>query len=102
MSAGTSPQRVLGIDVPDSLVSAWEEWFCPSVQPFPIDGLEFDAPPHGAVAHAAITLGDGWALSKPSQSWSSPRLVWSVRDTILGWRLPGTRLSRHSVRGSGA
>lgn len=271
MTADASPQRVLGIDVPDSLVSAWEEWFSPSVQPFPIDGLEeslvaqlpsrsvtptaevrdtfflysgswrwldeqeFDALPHaarrallsarrrstrpkptvpwpsrlaggglapllawvaagcrpsrhdevpestwercttvlpaaralagtfstegsgancfgtvmaaagvggaaeqwmqagsftdwlsataepvrgpsadvlpgtvllweehGAVAHAAITLGDGWALSKPSQSWSSPRLVWSVRDTILGWRLPGTRLSRHVVRGSGA
>lgn len=52
----------------------------------------------GVVAHAAITIGGGWALSKPSQSWSSPRLVWSVRDTILRWRLPGTKLSRHFLQ----
>lgn len=52
----------------------------------------------GVVAHAAITIGGGWALSKPSQSWSSPRLVWSVRDTILRWRLPRTKLSRHVLQ----
>lgn len=54
----------------------------------------------GEAVHAALTLGDGWALSKPSQSWSSPRLVRSVRETILGWRLPGTRLSRHVLHRS--
>lgn len=50
---------------------------------------------HGKLAHAAITLGDGWALHKPSQSWSSPRLVWSVRRLVNSWRFPSTRLSRH-------
>lgn len=50
---------------------------------------------HGRLAHAAITLGDGWVLNKPSQSWSSPRLVWTVRRLVRSWALPGTRLSRH-------
>lgn len=54
---------------------------------------------HGRLAHAAVTIGGHWALSKPSQSWSSPRLIWSVRETILSWRFPGTRLSRHALRG---
>lgn len=50
---------------------------------------------HGRLAHAAITLGDGWVLNKPSQSWSSPRLVWTVRRLVQSWRFPGTKLSRH-------
>lgn len=49
---------------------------------------------HGRIAHAAITLGNGWVLHKPSQSWSSPRLVWSVRRLVHSWTFPGTRLSR--------
>lgn len=52
---------------------------------------------HGTLAHAAVTIGDGWVLNKPSQSWSSPRLVWATRDLILGWRYPGTRLRRHRL-----
>lgn len=50
---------------------------------------------HGRLAHAAITLGDGWVLHKPSQSWSSPRLVGTVRRLVHSWCFPGTRLSRH-------
>lgn len=52
----------------------------------------------GEVAHAAVTIGDGWVLVKPSQSWSSPRVIWSMRSTIAGWTYPGTRLSRHVLR----
>lgn len=40
----------------------------------------------GALAHAAITFGDGWVLSKPSQSWSSPWLVWPVQHLVYSWR----------------
>ena len=36
-------------------------------------------------------------LSKPSQSWNSPRLVWSVRGAVNGWRFRGTRLSRYQL-----
>lgn len=48
----------------------------------PIEGTAHDGEPgivfvwteHGDLAHATVTVGDGWMLSKPSQSWSSPRL----------------------------
>lgn len=53
---------------------------------------------HGQLAHAAVTLGQGWALHKPSQSWSSPTLVWTVDEVIRAWRLPGTRLTRRRIR----
>ena len=52
---------------------------------------------HGELAHAVVTIGDGWVLNKPSQSWSSPTMVWTVDDVINNWRLPGTRLSRHCL-----
>lgn len=69
----------------------------------PWTGTDRDAAPgtvltwteRGQLAHAAVTIGDGWVLNKPSQSWSSPRLVWSTRDLVQSWRLPGTKLSRH-------
>ncbi|AMD86854.1 hypothetical protein AXF14_03630 [Actinomyces radicidentis] len=51
----------------------------------------------GLAQHAAVTLGDGWALSKPSQAWCSPRAVWSVREAILAARYPGLRLERHRL-----
>ncbi|MFX0537883.1 hypothetical protein ACQBAT_03885 [Ornithinimicrobium sp. Y1847] len=51
----------------------------------------------GELAHAAVTIGDGWTLSKPSQSWSSPRLVWTTRRTISSWTFAGTRLSRRRI-----
>ena len=31
---------------------------------------------HGELAHATVTVGAGWMLTKPSQSWSSPRMIW--------------------------
>lgn len=51
----------------------------------------------GLAQHAAVTLGDGWALSKPSQAWCSPRTVWSVREAIMAARQPGLRLERHRL-----
>lgn len=52
----------------------------------------------GELAHAAVTLGDGWVLNKPSKSWGSPRLVWPVRHLVHHWRFPGARLSRYVLR----
>lgn len=49
----------------------------------------------GLAAHAAVTIGDGYALSKPSQAWCSPRLVWTVRETISAARDRGITLRRH-------
>ena len=73
----------------------------------PVQGTAHDMDPgtvlvwreHGELAHAAVTIGDGWALVKPSQSWSSPRIVRPVREVIMGWRYPGTRPERHRRAG---
>lgn len=52
----------------------------------------------GAVQHSAVTLGDGWALHKPSQGWMSPTKVLSVRDVKYSARTRGHRLHRYKVR----
>ena len=51
----------------------------------------------GLVLHAAVTLGDGWALHKPSQGWMTPRKVLSVRDVKRRARQAGARLSRRTI-----
>jgi hypothetical protein len=51
----------------------------------------------GRVDHGAVTIGDGYALSKPSQAWCSPRAVWTVPETIMAARYPGIRLSRYRL-----
>ena len=51
----------------------------------------------GAVEHAAITIGDGWLLNKPAQTWSTPVAVLSVREGINASRAPGRRLERHTL-----
>ncbi|BDP42867.1 hypothetical protein DAETH_28360 [Deinococcus aetherius] len=53
----------------------------------------------GQVQHTAITLGGGWALHKPSQSWMTPRVVRPTRDLIRWCRAPGWRLHRSRLRG---
>lgn len=51
----------------------------------------------GTATHTAVTLGDGWALNKPSQAWFTPRAVWTVRDVIRLSRERGDRLERHHL-----
>lgn len=51
----------------------------------------------GKPQHAAITIGDGWALEKPSQEWSTPRGILSVDQVISSNRAHGLRLERHRV-----
>jgi len=48
--------------------------------------------------HAAVTLGSGWALEKPSGEWWTPRVVTNVRDIVRSRRSPGQRLERHHIR----
>jgi hypothetical protein len=50
-----------------------------------------------AVQHAAVTLGAGWALHKPSQGWMSPTKVLTVRDAILSARFAGHHLQRRTL-----
>lgn len=49
----------------------------------------------GSPEHAAVTIGDGYVLSKPSQGWFSPRVVWTVQETVAASRYPGVTLSRY-------
>src|SRR5699024_1367460 len=73
----------------------------------PVQGTAHDMDPgtvlawraHGELAHAAVTIGDGWELVKPPQRRSSPTTVRPVRQVITGWRYPGTRPERHRSAG---
>ncbi|WP_328323651.1 hypothetical protein OHA70_31300 [Kribbella sp. NBC_00382] len=49
------------------------------------------------VQHAAVSLGDGYALHKPSQAWSTPRKVRTVGEVRRSTRTAGWRLERHSL-----
>ncbi len=51
----------------------------------------------GLATHAAVTIGGGYCFSKPSQAWCSPRLVWTVRETIAANRYKGQTLSRYML-----
>jgi hypothetical protein len=53
--------------------------------------------PEGLVQHVAVTLGDGWALHKPSQGWMTPVKVLTVAEVLLSARCPGRRLTRRTV-----
>lgn len=49
----------------------------------------------GLAVHAAITIGDGWALEKGSAEWWTPCAVRTVPEVIRAARSPGQRLERH-------
>jgi hypothetical protein len=49
----------------------------------------------GMAEHAAVTIGGGYVLNKPSQAWFSPRVVWTVQETIAASRYRGVTLSRY-------
>ncbi len=52
---------------------------------------------NGTPNHAAVTLGEGWALEKPAQTWWTPRCIVQSRDVIQSTRSPGLRLERHQI-----
>jgi hypothetical protein len=56
----------------------------------------------GLPVHAAVTIGEGWALEKASQAWSTPRAVLTVEDVIRTNRARGQRLERHCITSSPA
>ena len=61
-----------------------------------LPGVVLVWPDHAGLAeHAAITLGEGYILNKPSQGWFSPHLVWTVDETIAASRYQGVVLHRY-------
>ncbi|MBR7838661.1 hypothetical protein KDL01_35665 [Actinospica durhamensis] len=82
----------------------FEDWLATHARPVADRGHDADPgtvlvwrDPDGAAQHAAVTLGGGWALNKPSQLWSTPRKVLPVRDVIRVSRAAGTRLHRYAL-----
>jgi hypothetical protein len=53
--------------------------------------------PDGQVEHAAVALGDGWFLHKPSQGWMSPRKVLRADEVKRSARARGRRLTRRQL-----
>ena len=51
----------------------------------------------GLVQHAAVTLGAGWALHKPSQGWMSPTKVLTVDQVKGSARSVDRRLTRRTL-----
>jgi hypothetical protein len=51
----------------------------------------------GAPVHAAVTIGDGWALEKASGEWWTPRAIRPVAEVVRAARLPGQHLERHHL-----
>lgn len=95
-----------GLDVASVLIGPdrFQDWLDECTDP--ITGTSCDDEPgivfawteHGKLAHATVSIGDGWMLGKGSQAWSSPRFVHTVRNFVDSWRYPTTRLSRHRIR----
>lgn len=94
--------------VPDSadvwmLREPFEEWLAADTRLGGDDGAAGTVlvwrSPDGRVQHAAVTLGEGWALHKPSQGWMSPRKVLAVDEVKRSARAPGRRLQRYRLVG---
>jgi hypothetical protein len=51
----------------------------------------------GDPAHAAVTLGGGFLLHKPSQGWMSPRKVLTVAEGKFSARRAGLHLTRRAL-----
>lgn len=83
----------------------FEKWLAAHSQP--VRGTQLDHLPgvvlvwrdhEGLAEHAAVTIGEGCTLNKPSQGWFSPHLVWTVPETIAASRRRGAALSRYRIR----
>jgi hypothetical protein len=80
----------------------FEEWLSDTTRP----GGQDDDPgtvfvwrsPDGLAQHAAVTLGAGWALHKPSQGWMSPTKTLTVTDVKHSSREKGRRLQRYTPK----
>ena len=86
-----------------TLRDPFEAWLAERTEP----GGDDDSPgtvlvwrdTNGLAQHAAVTIGDGWVLEKPSQDWHAPRVVLAVRELIKANRTRGQRVQRRKLRG---
>jgi len=82
----------------------FEDWLATHAEP--VHGTKRDHLPgvvlvwrnhDGLAEHASVTIGGGYTVNKPSQGWFSPRLVWTVNETISASRYKGATLSRYCI-----
>jgi cell wall-associated NlpC family hydrolase len=52
---------------------------------------------HARPTHAAVTLGGGYLLHKPSQGWMSPIKVLTISEGKYSARTPGHQLTRRQL-----
>ena len=58
--------------------------------------LVWRSPDH-LLQHAAVAIGDGWVLHKPSQGWMSPIKILTADDAKRSARAHGRRLHRYTL-----
>ena len=51
----------------------------------------------GLVSHSAITIGDGWGIEKPAETWWTPTIVAEAAQLVRINRALGLRLERHRL-----
>jgi hypothetical protein len=51
----------------------------------------------GRPFHSAITIGDGWAVEKPAETWWTPTIVADATQLVRINRSVGLRLERHRL-----
>lgn len=90
-----------GVDEARAVREPFEDWLASSTRPGGDDGQPGTVfvwrQADGACDHAAVTLGGGWAMHKPSQGWMSPIKVLSVADVKRRGRCAGLRLHRYQL-----
>lgn len=93
---------VVGADSQWMLREPFEDWLRSATRP---GGADHDAGTvliwrdrGGSLQHAAVTIGDGWAMHKPSQGWMTPRKVLTVDEVKRRSRRAGLTLARRSLR----
>ena len=93
---------VAGAEETWMLREPFEEWLAASTVPGGADDgagtVMVWRSPDGLVQHAAVVLGDGFALHKPSQGWQSPTKVLTAHEVKMSSRAAGRRLHRHRLR----
>jgi hypothetical protein len=80
---------------------AFEDWLARSCEPGGTDDAAGTVvvwrDSVGVPVHAAVTIGQGFALEKAAQTWWTPRIVATVDEVKRASRAPGQRLERHRI-----
>jgi hypothetical protein len=51
----------------------------------------------GLPVHSAVTIGDGWGVEKPAETWWTPTIVAPTVELVRVNRSVGLKLERHRL-----